>query len=123
MYRSRPKLRLSAVCALAAALTAVPTAAARPASAQTKPKVLAVVATGFGLQLTPTQVGAALYTVQVHNIGEYTVRVTIGRLLAVTVPPNGWRFRDVRFKSGVTYRVHAVGPLRGLVWDTSLTSQ
>jgi hypothetical protein len=102
---------------------AAPTAAARPLSGELSPKVLVVVTTGFGIELSPTQVGAARYTVQVHNIGQYPVHVTIGRLLSVIVPPNGWRFGDARFRAGASYRVHAAGPLRGLVWDASLTSQ
>jgi hypothetical protein len=100
-------LQLAVACVVAAVLVAAPTAAARPLSGE----------------LSPTQVGAARYTVQVHNIGQYPVHVTIGRLLSVIVPPNGWRFGDARFRAGASYRVHAAGPLRGLVWDASLTSQ
>ena len=67
--------------------------------------------------------GAARYTVQVHNIGEYNVRVTIGRLIDVSVPQNGWRFREVRFRPSATYPVRAIAPQHGLAWDAALTSR
>jgi hypothetical protein len=91
-------------------------------AAQTDPKVLHIVATGFGITLTPTEVGPAVYTVQVLNIGQYPVHVTIGKSLDVLVPSGGWRFRDVLFKAGASYKVHAVASERYLVWDASFTA-
>jgi hypothetical protein len=106
-------------------MTAAPTAAAAtaaPASTQTDPKVLHIVTTGFGISLTPTEVEPARYTVQVLNIGQYAVHVTIGKSLDVVVPPGGWRFHDVLFKPGASYKVHAVASERYLTWDASFTA-
>lgn len=98
------------IAALALTIAAGPAAgsSARPAATQLSPKVLRVVPTGFSVDASPTTVGLARYTVQFHNIGAQTVRVTIGRLAKVTVPPNGWRFRDVRFSRPGSYRIVAV---------------
>lgn len=116
--------RLCTIAALAAVASPVGAAtAARPTSARTTPKVLHVVATGYSIALTPTEVGAARYTVQVHNIGQYAVRVTMGGEFSVLVPRGGWQFRDVLFKAGKTYKIHAVAPLGHLVWDAAITAQ
>jgi hypothetical protein len=110
---------LVAACALASTASAGPSAAAVPL---TNPKVLFILASDGGIELTPTQVGAARYTVQVHNIGEYTVRVTLGRAVDVLIPPSGWRFRTVLFRPATTYTVRVVTPHHGLAWSTTLSS-
>jgi hypothetical protein len=121
---SAPPVRaLACLVALVAACATASTAAAGPSAVPlTSPKVLFIDATDSGVELDPTQVGAGLYMVQMHNIGEYTVRITLGRAIDVLVPPNGWRFRNVRFRSATTYTVRAVTPLHGLVWSTTLSS-
>ena len=118
--------RLCVIAAAAAAAAALPAAvatAAGPASTQTSPKVLHIVTTGFDIQLTPLQVGApAVYTVQVHNIGMYPVRFTIDGVFTVVVSRGGWKFRDVLFKPGATYNVHAVAPQGHLSWNAVVTT-
>jgi hypothetical protein len=117
--------RLCAVAALAAVVAspAAGAASARPASTQTDFKVLHIATDAWGFQLTPPVVGAAQYTVQVHNIYAYTVHVTIGKLVDVIVKPDGWVFRDATFRPHATYPVHAVAPQVKLSWDAVLTSQ
>ena len=118
-------LRLCTIAALAAVVAspAIGATSSRPAAAQTDLKVLHVVTDPWGIELTPTEVAPAHYTVQVHNIGAYAVHVTIGKLVNVVVAPNGWKFRDVVFRPGARYPVHAVAPLTHLTWDAVLASQ
>jgi hypothetical protein len=118
-------LRLCAVAALAAVVAspAVGATSSRPAAAQTDLRVLHVVTDYWGIELTPTAVGPAHYTVQVHNIGAYAVHVTIGKLVDVMVGPNGWQFRDVVFRPGASYPVHAVAPLTHLTSNAVLSSR
>jgi hypothetical protein len=116
--------RLCVVGAAAAvALPAAVATAAGPTSTQTTPKVLHIVTTGYDIQLTPLQVGApAVYTVQVHNIGMYPVRFTMDGVFTVLVSVGGWKFRDVLFKPGKTYNVHAVAPTGHLSWNAVVTT-
>lgn len=121
MTESRPIIACFA--ALVAACATAPTAAAGPSAVPlTSPKVLFIEANDAGLELTPTQVGAARYTVQMHNIGQYAVRIRLGRTIDVLVPPGGWRFRSILFRPATTYTVRAVAPLHGLAWSTTLSS-
>jgi hypothetical protein len=80
------------------------------AAAGGSPRVLGVLVTGTSIDVEPASVDSELYTVQMHNIGQYTVHVRIGKTVDVVVPPNGWRFRDLRFVSGKTYAIRVVGP-------------
>ena len=95
--------------ALAATLVVAALAAAAPAGARTDAQrtnfwVLAVVSTGWDVQLSQTQVEPTLYTLQVRNIAQYPARFTItapgSKPLRFTVQPNGWAFPKVRLRVG-----------------------
>ena len=95
--------------ALATTLLLAALAAASPAGARTDAQrtnfwVLAVVSTGWDLQLSQPQVKPTLYTLQVRNIGAYAARFTItapgSKPLRFTVQPNGWAFPKVRMRPG-----------------------
>ena len=105
-------LPFASVVALAAGLAATPAngSQATPTAARLSPKVLGIVATGFNPEVEPDTVGLDRYTVQFHNIGETAVRITIGRLVSVLVPANGWQFRDVVFTRPQNYQVVVKGP-------------
>jgi hypothetical protein len=95
--------------ALATTLALAALAAASPAGARTDAHrtsfwVLAVVSTGWNLELSQPQVAPTLYTLQVHNVGAYTARFTItapgSKPLRLNVQPNGWAFPEVRMRPG-----------------------
>jgi hypothetical protein len=118
--RSSPRFAaVTALAALAAAIVlASPATAAAPSSARTDFKVLWVVTTGTTLYLSQDHVGATLYTLDLHNVGDYPARFTISapgsKLVDITVKPQGWKFPRVRFKPATTYAVKvttAPGPL------------
>lgn len=123
-------LRVIAATALAAlaVLTALvsPAAASAPAGARTDFKVLWVVSTGYGVYMSRDQVGATLYTLDVHNVGTYSARFTVtapgSKLLDVTVKPNGWRFVRVRFETA-TYSVKVTTLPGPTTYVASLPSQ
>ena len=97
-------VRTAGCCAVALAALV----ASAPAAA-TSPRVLGVLVTGTSIEVEPGSVEPELYTVQLHNIGQYAVRVRIGKSIDVVLPPNGWRFRDIRFVGGRTYAIRVVG--------------
>jgi len=95
--------------ALATALVLAALGVAAPAGARTDAQrtqfwVLAVVSTGWDVQLSQTQVAPTLYTLQVHNIGFFAAHFAItapgSKPVRVTVQPNGWVFPKVRMRVG-----------------------
>lgn len=103
----------------AALVAAAVLALAAPAAQGGSPRVLGVVTTGFGIEISPASVGAQEYTVQVHNLTQYTVKVRMQHGFTVVVPPNGWVFPVVHFHAG-TYQVVALAP-RHQRWITSVS--
>ena len=88
--------------------------------------MLWVVSNGYGVTLSQDQVGATLYTLDVHNVGAYSARFTVtapgSKLLDVTVKPNGWWFARVRFKPA-TYSVKVTTLPGPTTYVASLPSQ
>ena len=124
---SSRRIAATAFAALAL-LTALvsPAAASGPSGTRTDFKVLWVVSNGYGVYLSQDQVGATLYTLDVHNVGAYSARFTVtapgSKLLDVTVKPNGWRFVRVRFKTA-TYSVKVTTLPGPTTYVASLPSQ
>ncbi|HTZ04477.1 MAG TPA: hypothetical protein VMB53_01850 [Gaiellaceae bacterium] len=97
------RIALATALVLAALVVAAP-AGARTDAHRTNFWVLAVVSTGWDVELSQTQVAPTLYTLQVRNIGPYAARFTItapgSKPLRLTVQPNGWAFPKVRMRPG-----------------------
>jgi hypothetical protein len=97
------RIALATALALAALVGASP-AGARSDARQTQFWVLAVVSTGWDVQLSQTQVAPTLYTLQVRNIAHYPAHFTItapgSKPLRFTVQPNAWAFPKVRMRTG-----------------------
>jgi hypothetical protein len=96
-------LRIAAATIVVALVAAAP-AGARPAAAKTNFYVLAVVSTGWSVELSQDHVAATLYTLQLHNNGAYPAHFTIGvpgsKPLTVFVQPNGWKFPRLHLRPG-----------------------
>ena len=88
------------------AIAAAVVALAAPAAQSATPRALGILTTGSGLDISPASVGPYQYTVQIHNIGQYPMRVRMLRTFTVLVPAGGWAFRVVHFRVG-TYQVMA----------------
>ena len=76
--------------------------------------------TGYGIDVSPASIGPEEYTVQVHNLSQYPVKVRLQGGFTVGVPPNGWVFPVVHLRVG-THRIVAVVPHHGLSWDGSVS--
>lgn len=96
-------LRIAAATTFVALVAAAP-AGARPTAAKTNFNVLAVVSTGWNVELSQDHVAPTLYTLQLHNIGYYAAHFTISapgsKPVTVVVKPNGWRFPRLHLRPG-----------------------
>jgi hypothetical protein len=105
---------MRALLVLAAAVFAL----AAPAAQSASPRALGILMTGYGIDVSPSSIGPEEYTVQVHNIGQYAVKVRLQGGFALVVPPNGWAFPVVHLRVG-THQIVARG--RDGRWTASVS--